>query len=155
MIAAAPKLSRASTEVYSEVSSDGAVSPSTASSSHSASDDEGGRRGSGGEKTLVAGFDQGASKPQGFAPESAEASDGHEPIRALFDPKRGVLRERPYDAGLWEDLFEPFGPRLPGNLTAAFAHHAQPAADVPPPASMVHKQAAPSTTTDATAFVSV
>lgn len=148
--AAAPKLSRASTEAISEVSSSGSTSSPSGGSSHSVGDDEDSRRGSGGEKTTK-------NTPNG-SPEAEEAPDANEPIRALFDPKRGVLRERPYDAALWEDLFDPFGPRLPGNLTEAFAQHAQhaqPAVEQPPPAPTEDKQVAPSSTSGTAAFVSV
>jgi len=44
-----------------------------------------------------------------------------EPLLHLFNPKSGVLREREYDAALWEDLFAPFGPSITGNLTADFS----------------------------------
>jgi len=65
--------------------------------------------------------------PAPWVPASAEATDKRgsqaptadeirDDVASLFDPKRGVLRERPFDPETWRHLFEPFGPSLPERL---------------------------------------
>ena len=55
------------------------------------------------------------------APTADEIRDD---VLALFDPKRGVLRERPFEPSTWQHLFEPFGKSVPRVIKAPEARAA-------------------------------